>query len=836
MRWRTTLGSTMCRSRSSQRSALKNLWWVLLFALPARASGELPANRWVEIKKDMTGARRGSAIRYVRDAQAFFLWGFMDADPELLQEQPLMEVPEYDMVEFDPTVGRWRNHLPKEWEAEWRRKLPLAYTPRTYSAITTGSERTLLRGPTDELEGVPRPDLNIVFDQVTYDPSRRALIYFTGGLTGAYFVSTRRWSDLSPAHSPPPVLGGSLAYDPANNEVVLFGGGHVAERGPNGKVIGYTGTWVYENNDWHRLPLHLEPPPRMNTRLVCDTKNQVLVLFGGDGQSQYLADTWIFDLRTRTWHASKSPGGPPPRAGHFTVFDPETGWVIIGGGYNRDDLTDMWAYDAAKDRWRRLAGEVPTGFYITADIAPEKRLILLVTNTRNPADTMTCNILYPVRTTYGYRIDKETILAPEAPLQTQQPMAKRPPDEGPAGMSTALQPAQAARLSELPVNQWVHLRDRGRSAPVRTWGSATIDTDRSRILYWGGGHCGYEGNDVDSYDVEEHSWRSLGVSEHPEHLWNHGVRLAGVTFQGGPWTEHGRRIYAYDPVSRKLIVVRTIRLTTGYDPEPLRPFPADREAAADALLNPPSSYAKYTTWSFDPDNGQWELLGGAPLGLDTLVTTRRGVMGVNVHWPSRLNDAGYLLPWRASQPPLDTAIYLFDASEKRWARLGESQTSPQNLYEMTSLAYDSKRDRVILHGGGENRDELWTFDLAMRRWNNMQPKVVAPAGGASPRCAREAAYIPSEDVVLTYGRVSDDPDAPALYAYELSENAWRRVDIPAPSGVDLRETGQNRVMVYDPKHDLVLLVLGTGGDTGKALVYALRYRHATAKLGAGRGK
>lgn len=76
-------------------------------------------------------ARRGSAVRYVPDAHAFFLWGFFDDDPDLLEEHPLMEVPEYDMVTFDPDVGRWTNHLPKEWQADWSKKLPLAYIPRT---------------------------------------------------------------------------------------------------------------------------------------------------------------------------------------------------------------------------------------------------------------------------------------------------------------------------------------------------------------------------------------------------------------------------------------------------------------------------------------------------------------------------------------------------------------------------------------------------------------------------------------------------------------------------------------------------------------------------------
>ncbi len=809
------------------------LFWLLGASFWARPE-TLPPNQWVELRKDPVGARRGSAIRYAPRAQAFFLWGFMNPDPDLLQENPLMEIPEYDMVYFNPEEGRWRSHLPREREAEWSEKLPLATIPRTYSGITTGSERTVLRGPTDESEGVPRPDLNIVFDQVTYDSELRSLIYFTGGLTAEYRVADRRWFDLAPTHSPPPVVGGSLAYDPINDEIVLFGGGHVAERGEGRKIVGYTGTWVFskKNNDWRRLVLEVQPPPRMNTRLVCDTRNQVLVVFGGDGQSHYLADTWLYSLKSWTWRKSKASGGPEARAGHFTVYDPDSGWVIIGGGYNQRDLTDMWAYDAAEDRWRKLAGGVPTGFYITADISPERRLIVLVTNTRKPGDTMTCNVLYPVRTTYGFRIDKETIVRSE-PLPAVEPIvSKRPPTGRAEGRGARAPEEQSERVESLPLNRWVRWSERGRIAPVRTWGSATFDTHRGQILYWGGGHCGYGGNDVDSYNPDAHSWRSLDpAAEYPERTWDKGVRLAGVTFQGKPWTEHGRRIYAYDPVSRKMIMTRRIRLTTGYEPECLRDFPATGDIAPDALLNPQSSYVKFATWTFDPDTGHWDLLGPAPFGVDTLISTRHGVMGVDVNWPSRLNDAGYLLPWRASQPPRDAGIYLLEVAQKRWTRLGEVQPSPQNLYEMTSLAYDAKRDRVILHGGGKRFDELWIFDIPSRHWINVRPLVAAPPGAPPPVASREAVYLPQEDVFLTYGPAPEGQNIPALWAYSVNENVWRRLDIPPMAEIEpAQRADQNRALVYDLKRDLVLLVLGTSGDDGNAVVYALRYRQASARF------
>src|SRR5437762_1511464 len=145
---------------------------TLLLVAAISAAEELPLNRWVEARKDSAGARPGSAIRYVPESHAFFLWGYMNDDPELLQEQPLMQIHEYDMVTFDPANGRWRSHFPREWAKLWSKRLPLAYVPRTYSGITSGSERTVLRGATHDKEAAPRPDLNIVSDQVDRKSTR----------------------------------------------------------------------------------------------------------------------------------------------------------------------------------------------------------------------------------------------------------------------------------------------------------------------------------------------------------------------------------------------------------------------------------------------------------------------------------------------------------------------------------------------------------------------------------------------------------------------------------------------------------------------------------------
>src|SRR5512134_2868565 len=93
------------------------IWGTITSANPPQNQTNLPANQWVELRRDAEGARPGSAVRYVPEAGAFFLWGFMNANPDLLQEHPLMEIPEYDVVSFNPADGRWRSQFPKAWEA-----------------------------------------------------------------------------------------------------------------------------------------------------------------------------------------------------------------------------------------------------------------------------------------------------------------------------------------------------------------------------------------------------------------------------------------------------------------------------------------------------------------------------------------------------------------------------------------------------------------------------------------------------------------------------------------------------------------------------------------------
>ena len=250
---------------------------LLFCAFQARAL-DIPPGQWVQVSRDEKGARRHSSFRYVESGGYFLQWGFIGHVTEFYggPEEPPEETPEYDLIYFQPDAGRWQNHLPFEREEEWSRRLPPLHMCSSYQGITTGSYRPQLK----LRQGVLRPDLNIAHDQVTYDKKRDRMVYFTGGRTFAYDVAARAWSDIGKPASPPPVLGGSLCYDPFGDEIVLVGGGHVAASGPGGKAVGYTGTWLHdcETGRWRPLAGETEPPPRMASRLVLDTKNRLMVI------------------------------------------------------------------------------------------------------------------------------------------------------------------------------------------------------------------------------------------------------------------------------------------------------------------------------------------------------------------------------------------------------------------------------------------------------------------------------------------------------------------------------------------------------------------------------
>jgi PKD repeat protein len=143
--------------------------------------------------------------------------------------------------------------------------------------------------------------------------------------------------------SPPGALWNSVAYDPADQEVVDFGGCAPTDCSENF-------TWVFSDGTWTNITdLNDSPPARVGATMDYDPNMGGVLLFGGAGSSGYLNDTWLFSGGRWTNLSWVGPA-PPARVFASMAFDPdpaENGSVLWGGyslslGY----LNDTWIWES----------------------------------------------------------------------------------------------------------------------------------------------------------------------------------------------------------------------------------------------------------------------------------------------------------------------------------------------------------------------------------------------------------------------------------------------------------------------------------------------------------
>jgi N-acetylneuraminic acid mutarotase len=169
------------------------------------------------------------------------------------------------------------------------------------------------------------------------------------------------WAELDPAGDVPAARDGhSLVYDPDTGKVILFGGSDFD--------VAFNDTWAYDppTNTWTKLsPAGSLPSKRMYHQMVYDPAGSKMILFGGIDSSAARNDTWAYDPAVSTWSELHPAGDlPAVRQGHALVYDPGSGRVILFGGWDDDSgqmLNDTWAYDPTANSWTELrpAGDHP---------------------------------------------------------------------------------------------------------------------------------------------------------------------------------------------------------------------------------------------------------------------------------------------------------------------------------------------------------------------------------------------------------------------------------------------------------------------------------------------
>jgi hypothetical protein len=190
-----------------------------------------------------------------------------------------------------------------------------------------------------------------IYHGLCYDSARHVTLLFGGYSAAAPYTQDTwaydgaAWTQLATT-GPSPRNGAGLCFDSARAVAVLFGGYNGTTR--------FNDTWEWNGSAWtQRSPgAPADPPGRIYAPLAYDPLRARTVLFGGNGPSGYLGDTWEYDGAAGTW-TQKSvpppPAGPNARALCGFTYDSQRHAVMMHAGQQPGVTgnTDLWAWDGA---------------------------------------------------------------------------------------------------------------------------------------------------------------------------------------------------------------------------------------------------------------------------------------------------------------------------------------------------------------------------------------------------------------------------------------------------------------------------------------------------------
>ncbi|WP_391574207.1 kelch repeat-containing protein, partial [Cohnella sp.] len=154
-----------------------------------------------------------------------------------------------------------------------------------------------------------------------------------------------KWKQVQVNLSPEARQAASMVRDEVAGNVILFGGEGVT-------LLNDTWIWDGQQQTWQdMLQLTLSPDKRKSAAMAYDPNIGKVLLFGGEGESGVLGDTWLWDgLNARWEQVTGLADSPSARGGAQMAFDGEN--LVLFGGYElsgstKTPLGDMWLWDGA---------------------------------------------------------------------------------------------------------------------------------------------------------------------------------------------------------------------------------------------------------------------------------------------------------------------------------------------------------------------------------------------------------------------------------------------------------------------------------------------------------
>lgn len=332
------------------------------------------------------------------------------------------------------------------------------------------------------------------------------------------------------------------------------------------------------------------------------------------------------------------------------------------------------------------------------------------------------------------------------------------------------------QLKALAPQRWVKIHQQsggGREDFARqAHGGAAFDPLRGRVVLFGSDtHRTNWDNTVRFFDMGSLSWSSAYPPDDPG---SYRVNPDGLPVAGKagdhPWAMHSFDAVEIDPFFDRLIVAS--------HPKHMSP---GKSWGFDAALW--RKIKRHPTWVYHLAENRWEPLPAKPVSFFPYATTfdpaRGSVIGVK-------SDGYFEL---AGDPP-------------RWRRIAKGTPNAWHV----AAAYDTDRDTVVAFGTHNRSNAVWQYSRFDKAGKKMPTPGIRPPGADSVPLV----YHPGikRVVALVEAGSAESGGRTETWLYATADDAWKRLeqaDIPF-------KVGMNYHMVYDPGHDLLVLVANMKGE------------------------
>jgi hypothetical protein len=292
-----------------------------------------PPTNWVPLSPTISPtARAYFAMAYDADSEKIVLFGGFNGTQHI-----------HDTWTFDGTT--WKKMFPTHWPAG-RAGAQMAYDAVAHRIVLFGGydgtsylgDTWLWNGATSQwTRATPQHSPPAETGPMLFtDPNGHADIF--GGYNGHFYQLTMwqwigsDWTQLHPATVPTARSYGAVALNPLTKKVILYGG--LGDVNP-------VNTWIYDGTTWTQQNPGTQPNYVYGGTGVAQPAKKTIITFGGAAGGGPVHATWRW-LGT-TWKRIFVNQAPPAREGSGAAYDAALGYSVLFGGQGQSTLlNDTW--------------------------------------------------------------------------------------------------------------------------------------------------------------------------------------------------------------------------------------------------------------------------------------------------------------------------------------------------------------------------------------------------------------------------------------------------------------------------------------------------------------